>query len=80
MERVNQEIDLDLRIYCTNNLDKWAEFLPTWAFAHNQRIHLLTGKSLFELLYRYQLEAIGTVQTKIKHPSTEDHLQTLQQD
>ena len=27
-ERVNQEIDLDLRIYYTNNLDKWAEFLP----------------------------------------------------
>ena len=27
-ERVNQEIDLDLRIYCANSPDKWAEFLP----------------------------------------------------
>ena len=80
MERVNQEIDLDLRIYCINNPDKWAEFLPAWVFAHNQRTHLSTGKSPFKLLYGYQPEAMGTVWTKIKHPSTEDHLYTLQQD
>ena len=27
MEQVNQEIDLDLQIYCANNPTKWAEFL-----------------------------------------------------
>ena len=27
-ERVNQEIDFNLRIYCANNPTKWAEFLP----------------------------------------------------
>ena len=79
-QRVNQEIDLDLRIYCANNPGKWAEFLPAWAFAHNQRTHLSTGKSPFGLLYGYQPEAMGIVQTKIKHPSTEDYLCTLQQD
>ena len=52
-ERVNQEIDLNLRIYCANNQTEWVEFLPAWVFAHNQRTHLSTGKSPFELLYRY---------------------------
>ena len=77
-EWVNQEIDLDLRIYCANDPDSWAEHLPAWEFAHNQWVHSSTGKSPFELLYRYQPEGVGTVQTRVKHPATEDQLQELQ--
>ena len=78
-ERVNQELDLALRIYCANNPENWAKLLPQFEFAHNQRTHSVTGKSPFELLYGFQPEAIGTVRTNQKHPSTEERLRNLQQ-
>lgn len=76
-ERVNQEIDLALRLYCGNAPETWAKLLPQFEFAHNQRTHSVTGKSPFELLYGYQPEAIGTVRSNPKHPSTEERLKTL---
>lgn len=38
-ERVNQEIDLALRIYCLNDPDSWSDKLPAFEFCHNQRKH-----------------------------------------
>ena len=76
-ERVNQEIDLALRIYCANDPNSWADHLAQFEFAHNQRTHSVTGKSPFELLYGYQPEAIGTVRRQPKHPSTDERLQEL---
>ncbi|KAJ8473513.1 hypothetical protein ONZ51_g7817 [Trametes cubensis] len=78
-ERVNQELDLALRLYCANNPENWAKLLPQFEFAHNQRTHSVTGKSPFELLYGFQPEAAGTVRTTPKHPSTEQRLQSLQE-
>ena len=78
-ERVNQELDLSLRLYCANNPENWAKLLPQFEFAHNQRTHSVTGKSPFELLYGYQPEAVGTIRTNQKHPSTEERLRSLQE-
>lgn len=78
-ERVNQEIDLALQLYCANAPEKWSELLPQFEFAHNQRTHSVTGKSPFELLYGYQPEAVGTVRSNPKHPSTIERLRTLKE-
>ena len=51
MERVNQELDLALRLYYANNPDTWAKLLPQFEFVHNQRTYSVTGKSPFKLLY-----------------------------
>ena len=74
---MNQELDLALRIYCANDPDGWANRIKEFEFSHNQRIHSVTGKSPFELLYGYQPNIAGTVRTNIKHPSTEERLQEL---
>ena len=76
-ERVNQELDLALRLYCGNDPDHWEDHLKEFEFAHNQRTHSVTGKSPFELLYGYQPEIAGTVRSNPKHPSTEERLQEL---
>ena len=36
-ERFNQEIELYLAIYCTNNPNTWADKLPMAEYAHNSR-------------------------------------------
>jgi len=44
-ERVNQELEQYLRIFCNFQQDNWAELIPFMEFAHNTRSHSATGKS-----------------------------------
>ena len=41
-ERVNQEIDLALRLYCANAPESWSQLLLQFEFAHSQRTHSVT--------------------------------------
>ena len=34
-ERVNQEIEAYISIFCTNNLEEWSKMLATLEFTHN---------------------------------------------
>ena len=52
-ERVNQELEQYLRIFCNFQVDNWADLLPFMEFAHNARAHSATGKSPFEVWYGY---------------------------
>jgi transposase InsO family protein len=49
-ERVNQEIQVYLSIYCTMNPETWAKMLSTVEFTHNSRIHADRRHSPFKLL------------------------------
>ncbi len=52
-ERVNQELEQYLRIFCNFQQDNWAELIPFMEFAHNTRSHSATGKSPFMIWYGY---------------------------
>lgn len=47
MERINQELEQYLCIYCNYKQDNWAEWLSIAEFSYNNRLHSSTGQSLF---------------------------------
>jgi hypothetical protein len=49
-ERVNQEIEAYLSIYCTSHPDNWLHLLSTLKFTHNNRRHAERIHSPFELI------------------------------
>ena len=63
-ERFNQEIELYMAIYCTNNPNTWANKLPIAEYAHNLRLHGEQNQTPFELILEH-----STKQTP-KEPNT----------
>ena len=53
-ERVNQEIETYLRMFCQGQPDKWSDFIPMAEFTHNLATHLSTQKSPFSLILGYK--------------------------
>ncbi|ESK86547.1 reverse transcriptase-rnase h-integrase [Moniliophthora roreri MCA 2997] len=76
-ERVNQELEVFLRLFCSRQQDKWAEFLPFAEFAHNNRTHSTMKKSPFYLMMGYNPRPLPTVFTKTMIPSIEARLSEL---
>ena len=76
-ERMNQEIEAYLRMFCTNNPEKWKTLLPTAEFAHNQQTHSVTKKSPFYLQMGYEPKAIPTAFFKTNIPAAETRLSEL---
>ena len=56
-ERVNQELETYLCIFCNGHPKKWADLLPMAEFSHNSIIHSITNKSPFSLILRYELRS-----------------------
>ena len=52
-EQVNQELEQYLHVFCNFQANNWADLLPFMEFAHNAQAHSTTGKSPFEVWYRY---------------------------
>ncbi len=78
-ERVNQEIEQYLRIFCNYQQDNWAELLPFAEFAHNIRTHSATKRSPFEIWYGYQPEFIPPLQFATTIPALEERLRAMEQ-
>ena len=53
-ERVNQEIEMYLRLFCQGQPDKWSNLIPMAEFTHNSTTHSSTQKSLFSLILGYE--------------------------
>ena len=49
MEHVNQEIEAYLRVFVSHRQDDWADWLPLAEFTYNNKVHVATCQTPFEL-------------------------------
>ena len=70
-ERVNQELEIYLRIFCSNNPETWKLYLPTVEFAHNQKYHSAVKNTPFFLMMGYHPRALPLAYPKSEVPAAE---------
>ena len=78
-ERVNQEIEAYLSIYCASHPEEWPQALHTLEFTHNNRRHTDRQNTPFELMFGKSLLAIPLSFENTKYPSIEEKMGTLLQ-
>jgi len=76
-ERVNQEIEAYISIYCSLHPDTWALTLPTLEFTHNNHWHADCTHTPFELMYGITPWAIPLTFNSTKFPTVKMWLDTL---
>ena len=76
-ERVNQEIETYLWIFCRSNPSQWAKQMPMAKFVHNIQPHSTTGKSPFYLIMGYEPQALPNITNKTDLPAVEKQLNKL---
>jgi transposase InsO family protein len=77
-ERLNQELEIYVRLFCQKNPATWKDLMPTAEFAHNQRTHSTTRQSPFFLMMGYKPQAIPTAFPKTNVPSVKQRILNLQ--
>jgi hypothetical protein len=77
-ERLNQELETYLRIYCGNNPEDWEPLLPVLEFAHNNRTHETTKQTPFFLMGGYETKAFPLPFEGTNVPSVGQRLARLQ--
>src|SRR5260221_4609836 len=78
-ERVMQEIQAYLSIYCIANPTDWPKAIPLLEFVHNSRPHADRKQSLFELIMGYQPQGILETFSQTKVPSLEERMERMTQ-
>jgi len=76
-ERVNQEIETYLAIYCSSHLETWTKSLTMLEFTHNNRRHADRQKTPFELMFGDSPVAIPTSFEHTKFPTIEEKMKRL---
>jgi transposase InsO family protein len=76
-ERVNQELETYLCIFCANNQRQWSSYLPMAEFMHNNRAHETSKMSLFQIMYGTDLKGISTAFPRMNAPAVEECLKNL---
>ena len=79
-ERVNQEIEAYLSIYCTTHPEDWANSIPTLEFTHNNRRHADRMKTPFELMFGSSPLSIPITFEHTKFLTIEDKMKNLIKD
>ncbi|GBE86483.1 hypothetical protein SCP_0903620 [Sparassis crispa] len=77
-ERVNQELEVYLRLYCGNNPKSWVDRLPDLEFCHNTCEHSAWKMSPFRIMMGYEPHEIPSVLPRTNVPSVETRLSELQ--
>jgi hypothetical protein len=73
-ERVNQELETYLRIFCGTEPRNWSTYLPMAEFAHNNRAHEVSRMTPFQIIYGTEITGIPTAFPTIKAPAVEQRL------
>jgi hypothetical protein len=76
-ERVNQELKIYLRTFCSNKPETWKHYLPTAEFAHNQKTHSAVKHSPFYLMMGYEPLGLPIAFPKTNVPEAEKRLTAL---
>jgi hypothetical protein len=79
-ERVNQEIEAYLSIYCVSHPEDWPKTLSTLEFTHNNRRHADRTHTPFELMLGDNPIAIPLTFEHTKFPSIEEKMKRLLND
>jgi hypothetical protein len=77
-ERVNQELETYLRLYCARHQDQWRSSLPMAEFTHNNRLHTARNQSPFFLMMGYNPRPLPAAFEDTKIPSVQERLSNLQ--
>jgi hypothetical protein len=77
-ECVNQEVEIYLRMFCSNQPETWKKLLPTAEFSHNQRTHSSVKHSPFYLMMGYEPIAIPAAYPKTNVPGAKRRIVMLQ--
>jgi transposase InsO family protein len=73
-ERVNQEIEAYLSIYCTSHLEDWLHLLSTLEFTHNNQRHAEKIHTPLELIQGDSLISIPITFSHTKFPSIKEKM------
>ena len=76
-ERVNQEVETYLWIFCGSNPGSWADKISHAEFAHNHRPHSVTNQSPFYLMMGYEPHALPSLISDSSIPAVESRLKSL---
>ena len=76
-ERVNQEIEAYLSIYCASHPENWPQALHTLEFTHNNQRHADRQNTPFELMFGESPVAIPLSFESTKYLTIEDRMKTL---
>ena len=77
-ERINQEIGTFLRYYVNYRQDDWTEWLAMAEFSYNDKKHVATGRTPFELNFgRHPWK--GDLMVQMGIPRVEEFMKDLQE-
>ena len=76
-ERVNQEIEAYLSIYCASHPEDWPQALHVMEFTHNNRRHADRQTTPFELMFGESPLAIPLTFENTKYPAMEERMKAL---
>jgi Integrase zinc binding domain/Integrase core domain len=80
MERVNQEIEAYLAIYCHFHPETWKKSLATLEFTHNNRRHADRPKTSFEIIQGESPKVLPLTYENTKFPSINDKVKQMMAD
>ena len=72
MERTNQELEQYLRMYINHRQNNWSEWLATVEFVFNNKVHIATKLSLFQVNYRREPRIGFDIRKKEKNEKAEE--------